>query len=123
MLIQDELNYDLSSLEFEHQQLHSQLNVEQKNVYDIFMNVVNNKKGGAFSSMTLHAAIRSKCKVVINVASSGIAALLLSGGRIVHSRFHIPINLNENSFCYITPGNDVVALLNKASLIIWDEAQ
>ncbi|CAH1433200.1 unnamed protein product [Lactuca virosa] len=45
MLIQYELNYDPSSLESEHQHLHSKLKVEQKNVYDIVMNAVNNKKG------------------------------------------------------------------------------
>ncbi|CAI9280672.1 unnamed protein product [Lactuca saligna] len=39
-----------------------------------------------------------------------------------HSRIRIPINLNKKSFCSIMPGNDVAALLNKASLIIWDEA-
>ncbi|KAL7610927.1 hypothetical protein Lser_V15G12908 [Lactuca serriola] len=134
MLIQYELNYDPSSLESEHQQLHSILNVEQKNIYDIVMNEFNNKKGGIFFLhgyggtrktfvwKTLSAAIRSKGEVVFNVASSGIATLLLSSGRTAHSRFHIPLNLNENSLCSITPGNDVVALLNKASLIIWDEA-
>nr|KAJ0220126.1 hypothetical protein LSAT_V11C200058070 [Lactuca sativa] len=53
------------------------------------MNAVNTKKGDVFS---LYG------EVVINVASTGIAALLLSGG------------------------NDVTALLNKAGLIIWDEA-
>ncbi|XP_052625657.1 uncharacterized protein LOC111914445 [Lactuca sativa] len=95
MLIQDELNYDSFSLESEHQQLHSKLNVEQK---------------------------ISKGEVVINVASSETATLLLSDGRTAHSGFHIPINVNENSFFSITPGKDVVALLNKASLIIWDEA-
>ncbi|XP_023743976.1 uncharacterized protein LOC111892140 [Lactuca sativa] len=97
------------------------------------MNAINNKKGGVFFIYsyggtriffwkTLSAAIRSKDEVVIIVASSGIVALLLSCGRTAHSIFHIPINLNENSFCSITPGNDVAALLNKASLIIWDEA-
>nr|KAJ0218169.1 hypothetical protein LSAT_V11C300142030 [Lactuca sativa] len=64
------------------------------------MNAVNNKKVVSFSSMTLSAAIRSKGEVAINVASIGIAALLISGGRIAHSRFHIPINLNENSFLF-----------------------
>nr|KAJ0189880.1 hypothetical protein LSAT_V11C800411830 [Lactuca sativa] len=71
---------------------------------------------------TLSIAIRSKGEIVINVASSGIVTLLLSGGRTTHSRFHLPINLNEDSFCSITLGNDVCELLNKARFIIWDEA-
>nr|KAJ0217238.1 hypothetical protein LSAT_V11C300102530 [Lactuca sativa] len=89
------------------------------------MNAVK-KKGGvfflyAFVWKTLSAAIRSKGEVIINVASSGIASLLLSGCRKTHLRFHIPINLNVNSFCSITPGNNVASLLNKANLILWDE--
>nr|KAJ0191504.1 hypothetical protein LSAT_V11C800409490 [Lactuca sativa] len=74
------------------------------------------------SMRTLSAAIRSKGEIVINVASSKIATLLLSSGRTVHSSFHIPINLNEDSFCSITPCNDVDEVLNKSRLIIWDEA-
>ncbi|XP_023752982.1 uncharacterized protein LOC111901356 [Lactuca sativa] len=134
MLIQAELNYDLSSLEVKHQQLHSKLNDEQKKVYDTIINVVKNEKGGVFFLYgyggtgktfvwkTLSATIRSKGEIIINVASSGNATLLLSGGRTVHSRFHIPMNLNEDLFCSITSSNDVVELLNNARLIIWDEA-
>ncbi|XP_076910528.1 uncharacterized protein LOC143568203 [Bidens hawaiensis] len=48
---------------------------------------------------TLSASIRSKRDVVLNVASSGIASLLLDGGRTAHSRFLIPINLTEDSIC------------------------
>ena len=48
--------------------------------------------------------------------------MLLTGGRTAHSRFGIPINLNEDSFCSITAGTDLAALLIKTSLIIWDEA-
>ncbi|GJV63447.1 ATP-dependent DNA helicase PIF1-like protein [Tanacetum coccineum] len=45
-----------------------------------------------------------------------------NGGRTAHSRFGIPINVNEDSFCSITAGTDLAALLIKTSLIIWDEA-
>nr|XP_043616040.1 uncharacterized protein LOC122587953 [Erigeron canadensis] len=103
MLIQDELNYDPPAIEVEHRDLYANLIEEQQN-------------------KTLAAAIRSKGEIVINVASSGIAALLLSGGRTAHSRFAIPINLNEDSFCYIKPDSDLSELLNKAKLIIWDKA-
>nr|KAJ0187702.1 hypothetical protein LSAT_V11C900480530 [Lactuca sativa] len=48
MLIQDELNFDPPILEVEHQDLHSELNVEQKNVYETIVNVVNNKQGHVF---------------------------------------------------------------------------
>ena len=58
----------------------------------------------------------------MNVASSGIASLLLAGGRTTHSRFRIPINLTEDSMCYIPPNSDVAQLLKQTDLIIWDEA-
>nr|GFA16207.1 ATP-dependent DNA helicase PIF1-like [Tanacetum cinerariifolium] len=60
--------------------------------------------------------------IVLNVASSGIASLLLPGGRTAHSRFGIPINVNETSVFSITHGSDLAALLGKTKLIIWDEA-
>ncbi|XP_071727920.1 uncharacterized protein [Rutidosis leptorrhynchoides] len=52
---------------------------------------------------TLSAALRSKGEIVLNVASSGIAVLLLSRGRMAHSRFHIPLHPTDESFCTITP--------------------
>jgi hypothetical protein len=66
--------------------------------------------------------IRSKGKIVIAVASCGITALLLEDGRTAHSRFHIPLNTTDESMCDIKQGIDLAALLNKTSLIIWDEA-
>jgi len=39
---------------------------------------------------------------VFVVASSGIASLLLLGGRTTHSRFKIPIDLHDESTCNIT---------------------
>ncbi|XP_021995719.1 uncharacterized protein LOC110892892 [Helianthus annuus] len=63
-----------------------------------------------------------ECDIVLNVASSGIASLLLPGGRTAHSRFHIPLNLIETSMCFIKLDDDVADLLKKTKLIIWDEA-
>ena len=56
------------------------------------------------------------------MASSGIASLLLPNGRIAHSRFKILLNINEDSTCSIKQGSPHRRLLNKAKLIIWDEA-
>ncbi|XP_076900374.1 uncharacterized protein LOC143554528 [Bidens hawaiensis] len=71
---------------------------------------------------TLSSSIRSKGQVVLNVVSSGIASLLLDGGRTAHSRFLIPINLTEDSIFPVKGNTDVYELLKKTSLIIWDEA-
>jgi hypothetical protein len=64
----------------------------------------------------------SKGKIVLAVASCGIAALLLDGGRTTHSRFHIPLNITDESTCDIKQSTDLATLLNKMSLILWDEA-
>lgn len=62
-----------------------------------------------------------KGEIVVNVASSGMAALLLQGGRTAYSHFTIPIQLNETSTCNFSPDSEVAALLLEAKLIIWDE--
>ncbi|GJY75445.1 ATP-dependent DNA helicase PIF1-like protein [Tanacetum coccineum] len=133
-LIHDEICYNPDLLREEHERLFPSLTAEQKIVYTRVISAVENNKGGFFFLYgyggtgktyiwkTLSAAIRSKGEIVLNVASSGIASLLLTGGRTAHSRFGIPINVNEDSFCSITAGTDLAALLIKMSLIIWDKA-
>ncbi|XP_077251766.1 uncharacterized protein LOC143890990 [Tasmannia lanceolata] len=71
---------------------------------------------------TLIARLRSEGKIVLAIASSGIAALILQGGRTAHSRFEIPIILEENSTCGIHQGTQLAELIKQTSLIIWDEA-
>ncbi|XP_025652652.1 uncharacterized protein [Arachis hypogaea] len=78
--------------------------------------------GKTFVWKTLAAALRSKSQVVLTVASSGIASLLLLGGRTAHSRFSISLNLDEFSTCNIKQGSALAGLLIKTKLIIWDEA-
>lgn len=61
--------------------------------------------------------------IVLCVASSGIASLLLSGGRTAHSRFKIPVeHLNNDSVCAISKESPYADMLRKVDLIIWDEA-
>lgn len=68
------------------------------------------------------AALRSQGEIVLIVASSSIAALLIPGGRTAHSRFGIPILIHEASTCPIEPDSPLAKLIIKAKLIIWDEA-
>jgi ATP-dependent DNA helicase PIF1 len=56
------------------------------------------------------------------VASSGVASLLLPGGRTAHSRFKIPCELDETTVCDIKCGTMLCQLVQAASLVIWDEA-
>ena len=56
------------------------------------------------------------------MASSGVASLLLPRGRSAHSRFKIPIVIDESSMCNIKRGTFLADLIAHSSLIIWDEA-
>ena len=64
----------------------------------------------------------SKGKIVLCVALSGIAVLLLIGGRTAHSCFKIPLKIHKNSMCPISKNDELADLLHITDLIIWDEA-
>ncbi len=66
--------------------------------------------------------MRSNSHIALAVASSGIASLLLDGGRTAHSRFKIPLDLHASSTCSISKQSDAARLLRETRLIIWDEA-
>ncbi|XP_022024205.1 uncharacterized protein LOC110924512 [Helianthus annuus] len=133
-LINEEHTYDVLSLAEEYVNLFNMLTEEQRSVFEEIMKSVDGNTGGMFFVYgdggtgktflwkTLSAAHRSKREIVLNVASSGIASLLLTGGRTAHSRFRIPLNLNEDSVCHIKADSDVAKLLHQTKLIIWDEA-
>ncbi|XP_058726733.1 uncharacterized protein LOC131598119 [Vicia villosa] len=71
---------------------------------------------------TLSSALRSERKICITVASSGIASLLLPGGRTAHSKFKIPVSTLDNSTCNIDKNTEHAQLLQATDVIIWDEA-
>ncbi|CAH9068975.1 unnamed protein product [Cuscuta epithymum] len=133
-LIFEELRYDQTAQTEEHSSLFKSLTDEQLQVYETIMQSVDGEVGGVyfvygyggsgktFVWKTLSSAIRSKGDIVLNVASSGIASLLLPGGRTAHSRFAIPISLNEDSTCNIKQGSPLAKLIVRCKLIIWDEA-
>ena len=56
------------------------------------------------------------------MTSSGVASLLLPNGRTAHSRYRIPIDIDELSICDIKRGTKLAELLTETALIIWDEA-
>ncbi|XP_058749840.1 uncharacterized protein LOC131622824 [Vicia villosa] len=111
-LLYDERQYNV----VEHQQifanLYSSLTDEQRTIYEEIMVVVQKQR----------AALRSQKKIVLPVASSGIASLLLPGGRTAHSRFKISVSTLETSICNINKKDDLAELLKMTDLIIWDEA-
>ncbi|XP_022003565.1 uncharacterized protein LOC110901018 [Helianthus annuus] len=133
-MIMKELSYDRATLKKELASYLKSLTDEQLKVYETVMNAVAKGNGGVFFVYgyggtgktflwkTFAAALRSKGEVVLNVASSGIASFLLDGGRTAHSRFVIPINVNEDSICSIEPNSELRGLIKETNMIIWDEA-
>uniref|UniRef100_A0A2N9IMI8 ATP-dependent DNA helicase n=1 Tax=Fagus sylvatica TaxID=28930 RepID=A0A2N9IMI8_FAGSY len=133
-LIVEELNYDKLGEAEEHARIVQGLNTDQRNIYDEVRKSVTCNNGGfyfvyghggtgkTYLWKALITWIRSEGKIVLAVASSGIAALLLPGGRTAHSRFQIPIKVGDESTCSIKQGTHAAELMSKVSLIIWDEA-
>ncbi|GJS09403.1 DNA helicase [Tanacetum coccineum] len=64
--------------------------------------------------------LHSKGKIVLAVASSGIASLLLPSGRTAHSRFKLPLELTEESLCRIIKNTQLGKLLADTDLNIWE---
>jgi ATP-dependent DNA helicase PIF1 len=56
------------------------------------------------------------------IATSGVAAAIMPGGRTTHSRFKIPLTLQEGGCCSFTKQSGTAKMLQQAALIIWDEA-
>ena len=69
----------------------------------------------------LLATVRGLGNIAMAVASSGIAAELLEGGRTAHSQFKIPIPIHETSVCSILLQSADAKLIQQTSLIMWDE--
>ncbi|KAG5552623.1 hypothetical protein RHGRI_010644 [Rhododendron griersonianum] len=109
------------------------LNDEQSAAYTtIVTSVFENKgttfflNGGAGTGKTfLYNTVATKCRslghIVVCVASSGIASLLLIGGRTAHSTFSIPLDVLENSFCSFSKQSLQAELFRNTKLIIWYE--
>jgi hypothetical protein len=130
----EELAYDSEKLAKEAAVLLAKLNADQTVAYNTILNAILNKKSGFFFVSgfggagktflwnVIIAYLRGQKKIVLTVASSGVAALLLAGGRTAHSRFKIPLQVDDNSFCDIKRGTNLAKLLQETALVIWDEA-
>ncbi|XP_010506903.1 PREDICTED: ATP-dependent DNA helicase PIF1-like [Camelina sativa] len=130
----DERNYRRDEQREDLERLLRMSTDEQRSVYLEIIEAVNFNKGGMFfvhgfggTGKTflwsiLGADIRSRRDIVLSVASSGIAALLMKGGRTAHSRFGIPIHVDEYTICSIDGKSHLAELISEAKLIIWDEA-
>ncbi|XP_074342257.1 uncharacterized protein LOC141679740 [Apium graveolens] len=93
-----------------------------RNVGGIFFVYGSGGCGKTFLWRTLICKLRSQGKIVLPIASSGTAAILMPGGRTAHSRFKIPIVLDECLTFNIAHNSDIAQLIKQTQLIIWDEA-
>ena len=132
-LVDNELSYDNGAL----QNILSQpLLPHQQVAFDDYLQSYSSNKplalfldavAGAGKTKFLNhvlAQVRSDGNVALAVATSGIAALLLMGGRTPNSRFKAGIRLNDQSVCDVSrqASNPLVQLLRAVKVIVWDEA-
>ncbi|CAF3889485.1 unnamed protein product [Rotaria magnacalcarata] len=108
---------------------------DQRTAYNAILDRINRNTGGiifldapdgtakTFVINLLLAKIRQQSKIAIAVASSGIAATLLHGGRTAYSTLKLSLNLTqcETPLCNISKGTGEAKVLQECKLIVWDE--
>ncbi|XP_024965084.1 ATP-dependent DNA helicase PIF4-like [Cynara cardunculus var. scolymus] len=121
-------------VEEEHLRTRDSLNFDKKYAYDETMRHVDDDcprvffidgpggTGKTFLYKALFANIHSHGLIALPTASSGVAANNMLGGGTTHSRFRIPLNLDNNSMCNIKKQSGAAQLIRDAKIIIWDEA-
>jgi hypothetical protein len=133
-LILDERDYNRDEQTQLAEEQKQQFNEEQRAAFDTIVAAVDSKSGQCFflqgaggcgktfvySALCRH--FRGQGKIVLCVASSGIAALLLEGGRTAHSRFKIPLAVNKDTVAGIKKNSMEAELIQETDLILWDEA-
>ena len=102
------------------------LTEDQRRAYDAILHSIESPEasvifldaaGGTGKTYLINlilAKVRSQGHVALAVASSGIAATLLTGGKTAHSVFKLPLNITryENPSCQIGKNTDRTTLLN-----------
>ncbi|XP_061379262.1 uncharacterized protein LOC133319319 [Danaus plexippus] len=133
--LQREHQYDIEALAETVRTNVPQLNQQQRIAYDTLIEAVNSGSGGiyfldapggtgkTFLISLLLARIRSRNDVALALASSGIAATLLEGGRTAHSALKLPLNMQitETPICNIAKNSAMAKILQVCKLIVWDE--
>ena len=133
--LHQERNYDPNILQAYIRENKEKLNEKQKVAYHQIVHSVQNQSGNlyfldapggtgkTFLLNLIPAFVRKTNHIALAVASSGIAATLLQGGKTAHSTFKLPLKLQqiEMPTCNIKKRSALAELLKQTSLIIWDE--
>jgi chromosomal replication initiation ATPase DnaA len=107
-LMNKELRYDSEMQKNEHQRIYNDLNDNQKIAFDAIIKSADNNEGRqifveghrgtgkTYLWKAITTKIRSEGKIVLAVASCGIVALLLEGGKLLirDFTFHSPTQMN-----------------------------
>ncbi|KAE8189004.1 hypothetical protein CF336_g5924 [Tilletia laevis] len=115
-------------------QRYEQMNEDQRSVFSVVTAAVNLNEpalfflqgsggcGKTFVMNAIMAHVRGRNQIAIAVASSGIASLMLEGGRTAHFRFKLPLSMDNASSCSIKAQSEYAHLFRRTALIVWDEA-
>ena len=132
-VIREETDFDIDLLRHIDETDPSKLNVQQLAVYKTVIDSVYNSRnmlisldasggtGKTFVLSTILAHVRSQKHVALATAMSGIAVTLLPMGRTLRTRLKVPININDDSTCNISPRDATAELLRRCRLLVIDE--
>jgi len=136
MELQRELSYDRDHEQREFERLYALIQncPEQLAVWNAMQDAVNGGPANVVfvdgpagsGKTTLYKALLHQQRALGNIALAqamlGIAALLLPGGRTVHSRDKLPVPLPlKDACCGVKPQSATGRLLYRAAVTIWDE--
>ncbi|XP_075158174.1 uncharacterized protein LOC142231451 [Haematobia irritans] len=108
---------------------------QQNVVFNTIISAVKSNQGGfyfidapggtgkTFLISFILAKVRSEGNIALAIASSGIAATLLDGGRTAHSALKLPLNIQfkETHTCNIRKDSSMGKVLQTCKIIVWDE--
>ncbi|RCV21779.1 hypothetical protein SETIT_4G164800v2 [Setaria italica] len=102
----------------EDMELPKHLNDEQKAAYNEILTAVDRDGGGLF----FVDGPGGTGKTFLYRALLATVPSIMPGGRTAHSRFKIPLRIDDGAICSFTKQSGTAKLLQATSLIIWDEA-
>ena len=133
-LVSQQLNYNIETERLTAQEQSSSLNIDQQHAFELIWHSIIHKEGKIFFIdgyggcgktylyETICHAVRAEGIIILCVASTGLACLLLPGGQTAHSMFKIPIDsLDSDSVCNIPKESLRADLLRMAEAVIFDE--